>query len=61
MITSEGFVVVSDTEQEVAYPHPALALPSRAARDVEAATGPIPPPITAEITKRRATPIERIL
>ena len=61
MITSEGFVVVSDTEQEVTYPHPDSALPSRVAWDVAAATGTIPPPITAEITKRRATPIERIL
>ena len=28
IITSEGFAVVSDTEQEVTYPHPFLALPS---------------------------------
>lgn len=28
MITSEGFAVVRDTEQEVTYPHPFFALPS---------------------------------
>ena len=28
MITSEGCDVVNDTEQEVTYPHPFLALPS---------------------------------
>jgi hypothetical protein len=61
MITSEGFVVDSDTEQEVAYPHPASALPSRVGCGVAPTTGPIPAPITAEITKRRATPNERIL
>jgi hypothetical protein len=28
IITSEGFAVVRDTEQEVTYPHPFFALPS---------------------------------
>lgn len=61
MIMSEGFVVVSDTEHMITYPHPALALPSRAAWEVAAATGPIPPPRTAENTKRKATPNETAL
>ena len=60
-ITSEGFAVVSDTEQVLTYPHPVPALPSRFACDVEAAAGPNPPPMTAERTKRKATPNERSL
>jgi hypothetical protein len=54
-MTSEGLVVVRETEQLTTYPHPAFALPSRAGWDAAAAAGPIPPPRRAETTKRNAT------